>query len=111
MQSSQTSQFLTCFWVSEPTTFELVGSDANPKNLTEVHLNGTGKAGKVFIPSDSLYSFPIFHSFVCPQGRRNIGRAGEAVKKLRAMETYKKFLPMCLFVFSNNINLKNCRNV
>jgi len=41
------------------------------------------------------------------QGRRNSGRAGEAVKELRAVETYKKSLPICLFMFSNNVDLKN----
>jgi len=32
----------------------------------------------------------IFCIRVLRQGRRNVGRAGRAEKKLRAMETYKK---------------------
>jgi len=44
------------------------------------------------------------------QGRRSSGRAGYAVKELSAMETYKKQknrYQLCLFVFSNNVDLKN----
>jgi len=38
------------------------------------------------------------------------GRAGRAVKMMRAMETYKKQknrYQLCLFLFNNNVDLKN----
>ena len=38
------------------------------------------------------------------QGRRTSGRAGGSAKELKAMETYKT---MCLFLFSNNVDLKH----
>ena len=44
------------------------------------------------------------------QGRRNSGRAGGALKKLRAMETYKKTkksLKLCLLLLNNNVDLKS----
>jgi len=44
------------------------------------------------------------------QGRRSSGRAGEggAEKQLMAMETYTKYrYKLCLFLFINNVNLKN----
>jgi len=44
------------------------------------------------------------------QGRQSSGRAGEAVKQLRAMETYKKQknrCQLCLFLFINNVDRKN----
>jgi len=44
------------------------------------------------------------------QGGRNIGRAGGAVKKLRAMETYeeqKNRYQLCLLLFNNNVDLKS----
>ena len=44
------------------------------------------------------------------QGRRRSGRAERAVKMLRAMETYKKQknrYQLCLFLFINNVDLKN----
>ena len=43
----------------------------------------------------------------CPQGRRRRG----GIKKLRAMETYKKPLPICLFLFSNNVGLKVLKTI
>jgi len=44
------------------------------------------------------------------QGRRSSGRAGGAVKELRAMETKKtqnNRYQMCLFLFINNVDRKN----
>jgi len=44
------------------------------------------------------------------QGRRKVGRAGGALKKLRAMETYEKQInryQLSLLLFNNNVDLKN----
>jgi len=44
------------------------------------------------------------------QGRQSSSRAGGAAKMLKAMETYKKQknrYQLCLFVFINNVDLKN----
>ena len=44
------------------------------------------------------------------QGYRNIGRAGEEAKLLRAMETYKKQKnrhQLCLLLLNNIVDLKN----
>jgi len=43
------------------------------------------------------------------QGRRNVGRAGGAVQKLRAMETYEKQknrYQLCLLLLNNSADLK-----
>jgi len=40
-------------------------------------------------------------------GRRSSGRAGGTVKKLRAMESYKKYYHLFLLFFSNNVHIKN----
>jgi len=48
------------------------------------------------------------------QGRQNIGRAGEAVKTLRAMETYEKQknrYHLCLLLFGKNVDLKNNKRI
>jgi len=50
----------------------------------------------------------LFNAHDHTQGRRNIGRAGAAVKKLRAMEIYEKNrYQLCFLLFNNNVDLKN----
>ena len=59
------------------------------------------------LQANVLTKFLTQHAY--PLGRRSSGSTGGAVKQLRAMETYKKqkSLPICLFVFINNVHLKN----
>ena len=57
-----------------------------------------------------LFEMRSIASNVSKQGRRKTVGKGEAVKGLRAIETCKKqkiMLPIMLFLFSNNADLKN----